>query len=194
MLSPKNTGDFLNIGHGVAWAYGELAGIDFYFCSAITNMGIIMAKKNERGRKTGLVPGRLSESEPFESGFSRFFNAPMLHWDWNAFNQFPSIDMSEEGDKIKVKADIPGVDKDKVKVHVYRNSISIKAETGTEKEEKGRNFYYKERSASGYYRSIPLPVEVNADTAKAKVENGTLEIVVTKKDGTKQEHREVKVE
>ena len=152
-----------------------------------------MAKKNETGRKR-LVSGRLSESEPFRSSSSRFFNAPMLHWDWNAFNQFPSIDMSEEGDKIRVKADIPGVDKDKVKVHVYKDSISIKAETGAEREEKGKSFYYKERSAAGYYRSIPLPVEVNADTAKAKVENGTLEIVVTKKDAAKQEHREVKVE
>jgi HSP20 family molecular chaperone IbpA len=150
-----------------------------------------MAKKNDKSKGRALVPARMPEAEPVNESFRRFFNMPLLKWDWNSFNHLPSVDMVDEGKNIRITADIPGINKDKVKVNVSRNSVSIRAEGGKEQEKKGKNYYYRERSASGYYRNIPLPADVDEHSAKAKFSNGTLEITVSKK---KQSGNQVKVE
>ncbi|MGC8547759.1 MAG: Hsp20/alpha crystallin family protein [Candidatus Micrarchaeia archaeon] len=106
------------------------------------------------------------------------------------FAKMPDVDLIDEGDHITVKADMPGVKKDDIKLKVNKSNITISAETKKEKEEKGKNYYYSERAASSYFRSIPLPTEVLPDTADAKFEDGTLEISIKK---AKEEGKEVTV-
>jgi len=107
----------------------------------------------------------------------------------NLFSEFavPEVDMIDEGDSIRVRADMPGVDKQDIKVKVEKNNLIIKAEKESEKEKKEENYYYRERSSRHYYRSIPLPAEVDAKSAKATLKNGTLEIVLKKKEGAGEE-------
>lgn len=94
----------------------------------------------------------------------------------------PRVDIIDEGDSLRVKADLPGVDKDKIKLNVTHNSVSISVTTDKEKEEKGKNYYYRERSASGYYRNLQLPSSVDPKTSKARYQNGTLEISIKKSE------------
>jgi HSP20 family protein len=148
-----------------------------------------MAKKNIK--KGALVPAIASDLEQSRDMVGRFFNMPMLKWDWNSLNQMPSVDMVDEGKTIRITADIPGINKDKVKVNVSRNAVSIRADGAKERERRGKDYYYRERSSSGYYRSIPLPTEVDEHSAKAKFTNGTLEITVAKK---KSPSKQVKVQ
>lgn len=101
------------------------------------------------------------------------------------FGSMPSVDMVDEGSRIRVRVDLPGVDKRNIKLHVSRDSISVRAETRREQRSSGKNYYYMERSAAGYSRMIALPSEVDASTTKAKFENGTLEITVDKRDASK---------
>ena len=102
----------------------------------------------------------------------------------------PDVDLVDEGDHFTIKADLPGVKKDEIKLKVNKNSVTIRAETKKEREEKKKNYYYNERTSSSYFRDIPLPSEVLPDTAEAKFEDGTLEINVKK---TKGEGKEVEV-
>jgi len=97
----------------------------------------------------------------------------------------------DEGDKIRIKADMPGVDKQNIKVKVEKNNVIISAEKEHEEEKKEENYYYKERSSRHYYRSIPLPTEVDSKNTKATFKNGTLEIVLKKKE---EPGEEIKIE
>lgn len=144
-------------------------------------LGINMTKKN-RGKALALPETGLSGFEPFGVNFRDFFSTPAFRWNNNFFNQFPSVDLADEGDKLRIKADLPGIEKNDVKLNVEKNSITISANAKRSEEKKGKNYYYRERSASGYYRSIPLPTEVIASSAKAKFSNGTLEVTLNKKD------------
>lgn len=112
-----------------------------------------------------------------------FFNWPLTRWDWNVFNQLPSVDMIDEGKIIRIRADLPGVDKKNIKLDVGKDSVTIRVAEKTESKRSGKNYYYSERSSAGYYRSIPLPEEVDPGNPKARLENGTLEITLTKKNG-----------
>ena len=80
-----------------------------------------------------------------------------------------------EGELV-VRADLPGLTKDDVKVEVTDDAIQISGERKSEHEEKGEGYYRSERSYGSFYRSIPLPEGVNADSANATFRNGVLEI------------------
>ncbi|MEM3827052.1 MAG: Hsp20/alpha crystallin family protein [Candidatus Micrarchaeaceae archaeon] len=103
----------------------------------------------------------------------------------------PRIDMIDRGNELVIKADLPGVDKNDIKVNVYKESVTVSAQASKEREETGKNYYYSERASSGYYRRIPLPVAVEPKKAKATFKEGMLEMVLPKAVG---EGEEIKVE
>mgnify|MGYP003585583847 CR=1 FL=1 len=90
----------------------------------------------------------------------------------------PQVEMFERDGQLIVRADLPGLTKDDVKVEVTDNSINLSGERRGEREEKDEGYYRSERSYGSFYRSIPLPEGVNADDAKATFKNGVLEIAM----------------
>jgi HSP20 family protein len=104
----------------------------------------------------------------------------------------PAIDIIDEGPTLTVRADLPGVDKKDIKINLTKDYMTIKADSSSQKEQKGEGYYYRERSAGSFYRVIRLPVEVLADSANAKYENGILSIGMKKKDYSK--GKEIKIE
>lgn len=90
----------------------------------------------------------------------------------------PQVEVFEREGQLVVRADLPGLTKDEVKVEVADNAITISGERKSEHEEKGEGFYRSERSYGSFYRQIPLPEGVNADDARATFNNGVLEISV----------------
>ncbi len=99
--------------------------------------------------------------------------------------KMPDADIIDNGDSYTVKIDMPGVDKKDIKLRIVDNTITVHAEKSEEKENKGKNYYSKERMAMGYYRSIELPEPVKPNTAKAKMNNGTLSIDIEKAEEAK---------
>lgn len=91
----------------------------------------------------------------------------------------PLVDVIEHEDEIWVVAELPGADKDKIKVRATEDKVIIKAE-GEKK----------------YYKVVELPSKVDPSTAKATYKNGVLEIKLKKKGEKKEESEgvEVKVE
>ena len=90
----------------------------------------------------------------------------------------PQVEMFERDGQLIVRADLPGLTKDDVKVEVTDNSINLSGERRSEREEKDAGYYRSERSYGSFYRSIPLPEGVNADDANATFKNGVLEIAM----------------
>lgn len=81
----------------------------------------------------------------------------------------PMVDVMERGDEVWVIADLPGVDKDQIKVSATENGVSIKAEGEKRK----------------YSKEVELPAPVDPGSAKATYKNGVLEIKFKKLQGSK---------
>jgi HSP20 family protein len=122
------------------------------------------------------------------------FGAPFFPFEGTAADLYrtPRTDVTDTGTSYKVVAEIPGIPKEKLDIRVRGTSVEIRGESGSAKDEKDTGFVHRERTYTGYYRSLELPEPVVATEAKAKVENGLLELELPKQHPTPSES-EVKV-
>ncbi len=103
------------------------------------------------------------------------------------------MDLSENDKAYTVRAQIPRVKKEDVKVQVDGNRVSISAESKREKEEKeGERVICRECRQGSSYRSFTLDSEVDESQAQAKYENGMLELTLPKKNGSAAKQLEIK--
>jgi HSP20 family protein len=90
----------------------------------------------------------------------------------------PRIDVVERDGRYVVRADLPGLNKDSVKVEITDEMVVIQGERKTEKKEEVEGYTYSECSYGSFYRAIPLPVGCESSKATAEFTNGVLEVVV----------------
>lgn len=136
----------------------------------------------------------IARFEPFHGfeGLLRNMNMRSLG-DWDNDSSI-KIDVSETDDKYLVKADIPGVRKEDIKVAVDGNQISISAEVQKESEEKkGEAVVRRERFYGQQYRSFALAHDIEDSKAVARYQNGVLELELPKKSGGK-ENRQIQIQ
>lgn len=88
----------------------------------------------------------------------------------------PQVETFRRGDKIVVRADLPGLDKDDVKIDVDNGVLTISGERREDREDTGDDFYRTERSYGQFFRAIPLADGINPDDADATFKNGVLEV------------------
>jgi HSP20 family protein len=93
--------------------------------------------------------------------------------DWS-----PSVDVMERGGKIVVRADLPGLSKEDIKVEVTENMITIQGERKQEMKEEHEGCYYSECSYGRFYRAIPLPEGTETSKATAEFRSGVLEVTM----------------
>lgn len=130
--------------------------------------------------------------------FDRFFN-----WDLRParhalgllgnINAPPAVDVYEENDRLFVKSEIPGLDKKDIKVTVDDGVLTIKGERKKEEGIKEKDYYCCGRVYGSFSQSIPLPVEVEKDNAKASYKNGILTIDLPKSKDVKTGEIEVAI-
>ncbi|MGO8754677.1 MAG: Hsp20/alpha crystallin family protein [Gallionellaceae bacterium] len=95
------------------------------------------------------------------------------------------IDLTENDKSYTVRAEIPGVKKEDIKVNVDGKRVSISAESKQEKEEKkGGTVICRECYQGSSYRSFTLDSDVDEAKAQAKYDNGVLELTLPKKNGS----------
>lgn len=88
----------------------------------------------------------------------------------------PAVESFIEGDQMIVRADLPGIDPKNVEITVTGDVLTIKGTREDKREEKERNFVFKEVSYGSFERSITLPAGVKADDIKASYKDGVLEL------------------
>ena len=94
------------------------------------------------------------------------------------------MDVSEDDKAYSIKAEIPGVKKEDIKVSINGNMVSISAEVKKESEEKeGQKLIRSERYYGRVARSFSLGDEVDESAAQAKYSEGVLELTLPKKPG-----------
>ena len=105
--------------------------------------------------------------------FPTFFKKELENAEWA-----PQIEVLHNKEQFMVRADLPGLTKDDVKVEATDDMLSISGERKEEKEEKREGFYRSERSYGSFYRKIPLPEGAKTENAAATFHNGVLEITM----------------
>jgi HSP20 family protein len=105
----------------------------------------------------------------------------------------PIVDIEESNGNIVVKAEIPGMEKDEIKVSVRDNMLTISGERKQEIETKDKTFHRIERSYGKFSRTITLPSEVDADKVKAAYKDGVLNIILPKPESVKPKQIEVEI-
>lgn len=90
----------------------------------------------------------------------------------------PQIEVFQNNGQFMVRADLPGLTKDDVRVELTDNLLTISGERKEEKEEKREGFYRSELSYGSFHRQIPLPEGAKAEDAAATFRNGVLEITI----------------
>lgn len=90
----------------------------------------------------------------------------------------PPLEIFERDRQLVIRAEVPGLSKDQIKVEFQEGQLVISGERSQENEEKREGFYRSERSYGRFYRAVALPEGTNPDQAKATFSNGVLEITL----------------
>ena len=105
----------------------------------------------------------------------------------------PSVDVSETDGEYQIKAEIPDVKKEDVKVTLENGVLTIQGERKFEKEEKGKKYHRVERSYGSFVRSFTLPDLVDEANVKAEFKDGVLNLKLPKSEKVKPKAIEVTV-
>jgi HSP20 family protein len=140
-------------------------------------------------------PFRDVESIFREFAMPAFGRLPRLFDDSGAtFEWSPSADISETDKEYIVKAELPGVKREDVKVSIADGVLTIKGERKQEKEEKGEHTHRLERAYGSFCRSFSLPDDANDKQVRAETKDGVLRVHVPKTSTAKSTPIEINVE
>lgn len=126
---------------------------------------------------------RFSPFDELERMFENMRLRPLAGAMGSSFGGDFRLDVSEADDAYLVKAEIPGVSKDDIRISVDGNQVSISAEVKKEHEDQSHKTLCAERFYGQVFRSFTLENPVDEEKADAKYENGVLELTLPKKPG-----------
>lgn len=113
---------------------------------------------------------------------------PLITSEWA-----PSVDIVEDEHEYLIKAELPEVNKEDVKVTVENDVVTIKGERKFEKEEKGKKYHRIERSYGSFERSFSIPDDAAPDRVTADFKEGLLQVRLAKCEEKRSPHIEVAV-
>lgn len=106
----------------------------------------------------------------------------------------PAVDVSEDDKEYLVKAELPELKKEDVKINVENSTLTISGERRAEKEEKGKRYHRIERSYGSFLRRFTMPEGVDSSKVAAEFKDGLLLIHLPKDEKAKPKSIEVKVQ
>ncbi len=136
----------------------------------------------------------LAAKEPQPSWIEEFnkLSEPFRLIPWDPFRGFewpveyelptrvPYVDVIDSGNEYLVKAEVPGLKKETLKIDVGPNELSLTADSDVEKEEIGKTYLHRERAFSTFRRKIGFAESVDAEKVSASMSEGILAIRLPK--------------
>ena len=139
----------------------------------------------------------LRDLELLSNRLNRFFGPSLFQGvvdedarfgDWT-----PAVDVEETDKEYLIKADLPAIQREDVKVRVEEGVLTIEGERKQEKEEKGRKFHRVERSYGKFVRRLTLPTDVDQQKVAADFKEGVLRVHLPKAAGAVPRSVDIKV-
>ena len=106
----------------------------------------------------------------------------------------PAVDIFETEGEIVVKAELPGMERKDITLHLENNVLSLRGERKFEKETKDENYHRIERSYGAFSRSFAIPATVDEEKIRADYKDGVLKIVLPKKEQAKPKQIKIAME
>jgi len=142
---------------------------------------------------------RLKDLEAFQHGLDSLLGTSSLHRpegqeepmavaEWS-----PLVDISEDAREYLIKAELPDVKKEDVKVTAQEGTLTIMGERKFEKEEKGKKYHRVERAYGSFGRSFSLPDDASPAKVSAEFKDGVLTVHLVKDEKAKPQQVEVKI-
>lgn len=132
----------------------------------------------------GRLPTVWDETWPFPT-FGRLFGERGA--------TLPAVDVIDGENEVVVKAEIPGVDKDDLKLELGDGYLTISGERREEKEDRREGYFHRELTYGSFSRTVALPAEVVADKAEAEYKNGVLRVTLPKTEEARKRSRRIKI-
>jgi len=126
----------------------------------------------------------------FLGSFFEDFEMPGLLTEERGFT--PAFDVSETENALIVRAEIPGMDKKDIDIHLTDGLLTIKGEKRHEREDKEKNYHRIERSYGAFSRTMRLPFDVEIDKVDATYKDGVLKVTLPKSERARVKKIEVK--
>ena len=105
----------------------------------------------------------------------------------------PLVDISEDQKEYLVKAELPEIKKEDVKLTVQDNVLSISGERQSENEDNGKRYHRIERAYGSFLRSFTLPEDADGANVSAEYKDGILRVHVPKSEQVMPKSIDVKV-
>ena len=139
-------------------------------------------------RPAGLEPAGLSTLSEFRTEMNRVFDGlftrPLAIPTWfeaaEPGHWLPAIDMSEDPQRIQIRAELPGIDPKNVDVDVTEDRLVISGEKKHASSKSGNGWTHTESQCGAFSRTIPLPDPVDPAKVTASFDNGVLTVELAK--------------
>ena len=98
---------------------------------------------------------------------------------------FPLVNLTEDKDRYYVRAELPGIEADKLDIQATGNSLSLSGERQIAEEGNGVRYHRREREGGTFSRVISLPGDIDTQKVDAEMANGILTIKIAKAEKAK---------
>jgi HSP20 family protein len=121
------------------------------------------------------------------------FDAPTASNGGSGPRWIPAMDLVEKGDEFVLRADLPGLSQEDVKIEVEDRVLTISGERKSEHEQRKEGYYRVERAYGSFSRTLTLPEGVDPSAITASVDRGVLEVHIPKPEERKPHKVEISV-
>lgn len=130
----------------------------------------------------------------FDNFFSDFSFPSLRNTEelWNT-SFSPKVNVSENEKEINVEAELPGMEEKDVNVTLNNNSLVIKGERKSKKEDKSDNYHLVESSYGSFCRTIPIPEGIDRDKIEAVYKNGVMKVTIPKTEEAKKKVKKIPI-
>jgi HSP20 family protein len=124
--------------------------------------------------------------------FNTVFDAPAPGNGGNTLRRWmPPMDLVETDDHFVLRADLPGMTEDDVKIEFEDGTLTVSGERKAEHEAKNEGYYRVERAFGAFSRSLTLPQGIDPEAVSASFDNGVLEVRIPKPEERKPRRIEI---
>ncbi len=138
-------------------------------------------------------PDEVTEVDRLREEVGRLLNSFSPGTDPFSSRVYPAVNVTEEGDNLYVRAELPGVKPESLEISMVEGRLVIRGERKVEAEKPEASYHRREREAGFFRRTIVLPTMVASDKVSASMNNGVLTITLARAEEAKPRKISVKM-